>query len=278
MTTETLVVMSVSPTTAIDLTVFDHKQASSDCHDFKRCICIQRILTSLKYYSLLKINSNSSHQTIFNDFIQTIYTVSNLIMDQHHLQKEHCNEVYEIMNYALSEYKVPKCDIKTCLYSSRLYRVQDALSKINIFDKDDTESSLRIAIDIIDGIHHFVFHVFESGLRDNGKNTVRVDQNENNKDVDECYDNEFAKMSQRIASTRTNTERFDRINTSNKFNINIADTKDIANVYNNDGDETYLDSMYSGLLDADIEYTVKIKKHFIALVIIITVRSAYYFD
>ena len=125
------------------------------------------------------------------------------------------------MQYALNQYEIPKCDISTCPYSSRLYRVPDQSSKINIFDKEDKESSLPVVIDIIDSIHHFLMHIFECGLRDIGDNRPN-DDSDVEKEKNEYYDKEFARMSARISSTRNNTQRFNRINTSNKFNINIG--------------------------------------------------------
>ena len=40
--------------------------------------------------------------------------------------------------------------------------------------------------------------------------------------MDQYYDREYARICERISNTRNNAQRFYRINTSNKFNINIA--------------------------------------------------------
>ena len=63
-------------------------------------------------------------------------------------------------------------------------------------------------------------------------------------------------MSERISSTRQNTQRFDRINTSNKFNINIqTDNDDIIN-YDKSDDMTYLDSIYMSLIKIGVDEKV----------------------
>ena len=142
--------MASSKMSPIDISVFnDQKSPTNDYNDFESCVGIKRILTLLRYYSLLQVNSNRDHQTIFTNFINTIYDISVLIMDQYHLQKKHNHEINEIMNYAVTKHEFPSCDISTCAYSSRLYRVPDKSAQINIFDKEDKESSLSVYIDII---------------------------------------------------------------------------------------------------------------------------------
>ena len=118
---------------------------------------------------------------------------------------------------------------------------------------------MQVFINILDGIHHYIFHIFECGLRDIGDNKTDDNNVENCKQQDdEYYDPDFSRMSARIASTRNNTKRFNRINASNKFTIKTDsdDTRDIA--YNNgaEGETTYLDSVYINLEDNGIEEEV----------------------
>ena len=93
---------------------------------------------------------------------------------------------------------------------------------INIFDNDDkTSSSLPVVISILDGIHHYIFHVQECGLRDPKQEDGDIGDN---KTVggDEYHDVEFAAMNKRILSTRKNTKRFSRFAAGKKFSINIT--------------------------------------------------------
>ena len=254
--------MAVADISSIDLSVFDqHDSPKDECQDYKSCICVRRILTLMKYYSLLQINSNKHHQNVFDNFIHEIYNTSQLIMDQYHLQKRHNHNIYQIMTYAVNKYKFPPCDIKTCAHSSRLYRIRDNSSETIAFAKEDQDSILPLVIDIMDSIHHFVFHVFECGLRDIGDNKSNEENDDDHNKNNEHYDGKFAKMSARILSKRHNTERFDRMNGLNKFNINIGnddfidDTQNDPN-YNNTGTGTYLDSIYSNLTEVGINQNV----------------------
>ena len=249
--------MSSSEKESVDLTIFDlkslQKPQDNKCNDVTTCVNIKRILTCLQYYSLLQIHSNPDNQNIFNNFINSIYTVTNIIEDRYHMQKIHGHQIYEIMNHALNQYQFPLCDIKLCPYSSRLYRVNDKSEEINVFNQQDKESVLPVFIDIIDQLHNFIFHISECGLRDipykqNDEN------NEDNKEKDEYYDAEFSGMSARISSKTKNIQRFNRINASNKFSIDIL-SNDNNNV-SSDGSEadlTYLDSIYLKLIDIGID-------------------------
>ena len=235
--------MATSAKKVIDLSIFDHAQdlSQESCTDLNDCHHIKRILTFLKYYSLLQVSSNQDDQNIFINFINTIYTVSDLIMDNFHLQKKHGQEINQIMDVAMSQYKFQSCDLQTCPYSSRLYRANDKSAELNIFDEDDKESVLQVVMDIIDGIHHYVFHVFECGLRDIGDtksdNDDFIDDEYKGMDSDQLYDLNYARMSNRISKTRSNTERFDRLHASKKFNI-IVDCNDVIDHESDDTKST----------------------------------------
>ena len=268
---------------AIDLSIFNlavnEQDISKACQDCESCICIKRILQLLQYFQSLDIKSNENDQNTFVDFIHKIYTSSDLIMDHFHLQKKHGQQVFDIMAIAKSKYKLPACDIQTCAHSSRLYRVDDAFANIDVFDEEDEESVFKVVLGIIDGIHHFIFHVFECGLRD----IPEAKDNEHNKiddgkEKDEFYDMEYARMSARISSTRNKTRKFDRINKSGKFNIGVENTNtksahtsfnetiDVGNYIqvrqkyhpanpqsSSDVEDTYLDSIYIRLDKAGVD-------------------------
>ena len=246
--------------TDIDFTVFN-KVDSKSSTDLNESFLIKRILTLLKYYQILNVNTDKNNQSIFINFITTTYTVSDIIMDYHQLKKQYGQPINDIMKIAKEVYKIKVYDIKTCPHSSRLYRVNDQSAELNIFDEEDTDSPFKVVMDIIDGIYHFIFHIYESGLRFDHSNTSNYNggvMDNKNKTSEEHYDADYARLSARIRSTRDNTARFDRINTSNKFNINIG-VNDISNtdIVTDEYDViTYLDSIYSGLIKAGVKEEV----------------------
>ena len=231
--------MSSLHNTSIDLSVFNkddkkesNQQQQAICHDLKSCECMKRVLTALRYYSMLKVHSNKDDQTKFNDFVNTIYLPSDLIMDFFHFKNIHNQQIQQIMNHAVDYYKFPLCNIESCTYSSRLYRVNEAVTMINIFDDDDKTSKLGVVISLLDSIHHYIFHLTDCGLRDfvdkDGDNKMEEEEEEKE---EKYHDVEFAVMSKRILSTQKNTKKFGRMKTGNKFVINISKNND------DDGDD-----------------------------------------
>ena len=96
---------------SLDLSVFNNNEDNDNhnqhCNVFTSCQCIERILTALRYYQLLDLKSNEERQEIFNNFINTVYSPSDLIMDYFHLQQMHDNKIQNIRVYALDHYEFP---------------------------------------------------------------------------------------------------------------------------------------------------------------------------
>ena len=249
-------------TETIDLTIFDQiVSKASNTANVNESLSIKRILTLLKYHQMLNVNTDKEDQNIFINFINTKYTVKDIIMDNYELQKKYGNQIQDIMNIAMDGYKIKVYDINTCPHSSRLYRVEDKTAELNIFNKEDKESIFKVVMDIIDGIYHFIFHIYECGLRVDKSDVSDADDLviDDHKAMDEHYDLEYAQLSARISKTAKNTERFDRISTSNKFSIKIGENEnDNTDVINDDNLNgiTYLDSVYMNLTTAGIDESV----------------------
>ena len=82
---------------SIDLSVFNNdQQPDKDCINFKTCIGVNRLLSALKYYSVLQVTNNRQKQDIFMHFINEIYT-KQILEDYNHLHKSHDNELENIM-------------------------------------------------------------------------------------------------------------------------------------------------------------------------------------
>ena len=197
------------------------QKSSLSSNNLKQRPYIKRILTLLKYYSMLKPTSDREGQRIFVNFINTVYNTSELIMDHFHLYKKHDHQIQDITNLALTDYKIPPCDIRTCPHSSRLYRTNDASTDFIIFDKDDKESLLPVTMDIIDGIHHYIFHVTECGLRIT-EDDESIDNIDCKEETNEYYDPTYARIREKVKKSRIHTKGLDRINNSHKFNIIVG--------------------------------------------------------
>eukprot|EP01084_Bolivina_argentea_P032653 60446_1 len=87
--------MSTHTNTKVDLDTF--KDTDNKCNQnindndnpIEACSAIKRLISSLKYYSMLKINTNIDHQNIFCQFIGDIYKI--YLDDYSHLIQDHNN-------------------------------------------------------------------------------------------------------------------------------------------------------------------------------------------
>lgn len=138
--------------------------------------------------------SNENDQKMFISYIYTTYIVSHFIMDQFHLQKIHGNQIQDIENIAKIDCKLESCDIGTCQHSSRLYRVEDKLAQLNVFDDQDKESVFNVVMDMIDGLHHFIFHIYQCGLRVKADDISDCKDIDNQQEMNEYYDPEYQKL------------------------------------------------------------------------------------
>ena len=230
---------------SIDLSVFNNDQQPDEyCHDFKTCISIKRLLSALTYYSALKVVKTQSNQDIFIHFMKEIYT-KQILDDYHHLNKSHDKDLENIMEYAKSTGNIKECDLKSCHYANRRYRVNEQSLKV-VNNTDDNE--LYFYIDIMDSLHFHLLHLYDSNLRISKKNAINHDYNDDEKDEKrdtEYFDAEFSQKQQLISKRRTASARFERINSnkSSKFTMKSDDQYE-----DNDGQTmTGLDSIYHQL-------------------------------
>ena len=142
-------------TTSSDLSIFSNidQYPSSDCHDYKSCIAIKRLSSALRYYATLNIQNNKHDQETFTNFVQEIYKHTLLIEDLYHFQKQHDHQLHEIMNYLINDKIHKKCDIDSCQYSSRHYRVKSTndTNNINAMDRH-----LKLYGDTLDSFHFYL--------------------------------------------------------------------------------------------------------------------------
>ena len=60
---------------------------SGEFDNVTMCIDIKRILRALRFHSQLKIDTDKNDQNIFNEFTNSVYNTSDIIMDYYHLEK-----------------------------------------------------------------------------------------------------------------------------------------------------------------------------------------------
>ena len=218
--------MSLEPVLDIpmDFSVFENTQSQlqSNCIDFQSCAVVRRLLSCLSYYSSLMENKEEPYIT-FTNFIQKQYTIQLVIEDFHHFHMVHDRQTHDIVEYAIDTDLLNKCNIATCKYSSRHYRVSADHGSYGLFD----DPQLNLFCDIMDSFHHYLIHLHDIGMRI-GKHKYE--------DVDDKQ-NEFASITEMMNSIQTTTSTLSQISSGSKFKIDIGN----ENQNSCENVETYLD-------------------------------------
>ena len=244
-----------------DLSIFKdiQKLPKWDCKDYKSCIAIHRLLSALRYYSTLKLQSNKDHQEIFTSFINEIYKHPLLIQDFNHFQTRHSNhQLSDIIKYAKETGLTSACDIDSCDYSSRHYRVN---IPSNTTKTSKMDPHLQLYANTMDSLHFYLSHLHDVGLRclSQEEDDHDTDDNINNKN-NESYDPEFARIGSIISSTRSSSDRFNRVSSGNKFNIEMDDAiqneEDQIEIDDDESSVTYLDFLMEEIYWMDVNEDV----------------------
>ena len=145
----------------------------------------------------------------------------------------------------MNKCKFSKCNLKDCDYANRHFRVKDNdKSTSTPTTLDDLDPKVAVFSDIMDSLHYYLFHLFDTGFRSTPRvpeaNTAQEKQGSKYK---ESYDPELARIRKMISSKRGATDRFNRISSS-KFIIEASSqhTSEIET----DG-TTYLDTVFEQL-------------------------------
>ena len=141
----------------IDLSIFKQESSSNECSDYQTCLCVTRLLSTLKYYTLLKPHDNEQGKSILNEFMCNIYNTK-ILDDIHHLTHIHGQQIKEIMDYSMNKYKQQQCDLDQCKYSDRHYRV-------NGENRSESDKTYNFYIDTLDSLHFYINHMYHAGFR-----------------------------------------------------------------------------------------------------------------
>ena len=222
----------------------------SSCKDYMSCPCINRLLSALKYYSSLNPRQNADHREMLTRFINEKYDIISLINDFNHFQKTHGSQLHDIMNYVVDEGKVLECNIDTCHFANRHYRITDQQHSMT-GDVNLIDLNINLFCDTLDSFHYYLLHLFQAGFRvADGKYDS---EGSSGPDI-ETYDSEFARIAKAISSTREATIRFSRIS-STKYSIS-ANCDEIKDDKDETDGITYLDSVFSHLEQIGIESSI----------------------
>lgn len=180
----------------------------------------------------------------FHNFMQESYKFQ-VIDDFHHLQKYHDNELEAIYQTAKIKRQLIDCNIDTCSYSNRHYRVKSDNNK-------SSDNNWNFYKNTMDSLHFYIYHLHHVALRESIKQSDDIKRdNEDSKsgNNDPYFDSQFSRKYRAISQRRNTSARFRRVN-GNKFNISIANDStpsDDGNDQQLEDNDTFMDHLYSYL-------------------------------
>ena len=217
---------------------------SDDIPITERCSYTFRLCTALRYFEVIKSSEMDENEKmrLFVEFNEKIYRY--ILDDTTHFIENHENDIIQVHKEWTEMYGLPKCSIKNCAPTARHYgrgrggdntatprtRSQRwSRARRSIIDDQDTMYSFYESL--YDRVHHYVFHLFEVGLRVD-TSSLHLDLSE---DDDEIMDSEGVTMDRRFAAERDwvklqkqrnldSTTRF--VDIKNKFTIQTTKEKD----------------------------------------------------
>ena len=227
---------------SLDLTVFKNTENnkcewnSNNC--LKSCSALERIVVCLRYYSALNLYENVDRMDVFSSFIADIYSTQ-LLDDWTHILFKHEAHLHQIQQTLIEN---SPCSVEKCNFMHRHHQNKE----IKEYAQFDTISS--VYAQVLDAAHFHLFHLFDVGMR-----SLIIDNDNDSDENDRFYDAKFAQMIERVNGKRSHTQKFERFEVCNKFNLVQDEVKE--------SNTTFLDELIKHLSDsgAGIEYILLFK-------------------
>eukprot|EP01083_Nonionella_stella_P250768 865965_1 len=217
-----------------------------------KCDHIHRLLLTMKHCHSLNLQANDTNHSKFAAFCET-YTQA--LNDYNHFMTVHSNQIEEITRQMENDEQFGKCAMKQCLSFKRYY-ARNRSEKSNDKKKNKlTDPKLLFYAELFDTFHHFVFHLFDCGMRTKTDlDDIKMHCDGDAYDADEYdgyVDQIIVKTQEIIQSKKSKMVQDDeRVNDENKSKFNISvDEKD---------DETLgMDELFDYLQQKDIATALK---------------------
>ena len=214
----------------IDLTIFKTEKSDIECNEnkdnpIKSCLALKRLITALKYYSLLNVISNNNDKQIFLNFIKCIY--KSFLDDYNHLIRKHDKQLQQINQLLIKHKLFASCNILKCQFTARHHKERDDDGNKNAFD-----AQFEFFKKTMDSLHFYLLHLFHVGLRamKNNENGKEEEEEEIKKEEDDDdsisnnYDKEFSRIVKKVNDGRNISDSFNRFKSNHKFDISDTST------------------------------------------------------
>eukprot|EP01084_Bolivina_argentea_P268313 455686_1 len=214
------------------------------------CSHLQRATAALRHYDTLKMdNKLKSTDGIkkFTIFCQNSY--KHFLNDYIHIITKHGDDLLFIQNELFNEYKFTKCAVAEC---TKLQRHYGPSGRETVKNNDSLDAKEEFYRSYFDQLHHFIFHLYDVGVRTDIKETFESKEHTENDflSIDKVFaaKRDIIRSKREQYATNMGIDRYDDEN--NKFMLKLDSTNSI----NQDGamtDETFEDELYKAMKNND---------------------------
>ena len=253
---------SICDRNKIDLSIYEEPEAhcrpNSDHIPITECCDhTKRLCTASRYFHVLSSTTELNEeekQNLFVKFKEKIYP--SLLDDSIHFVKEHGNDIERVHSEWTELYGLPKCIVSECAHTKRHYARG---RREQMVQNNDGNAMYSFYESVLDRIHHFVFHLFEIGLRVNLSSVSLPEEVDDEKDTNlegVSVDKWFAAEREHIKMCRQKCKLdMDRYNDpQNKFTMQTLSIEE--------GGLTLMDALFQKLSEVQTEALHRIKDYF----------------
>ena len=195
----------------------------------ERCSALKRLCTASLYFDAMNSSKleDAMKKSLWIEFNEEVY--QNVVEDTIHLVQKHDGDIKRIQREWTERYGVPKCNVAECTKTARHYsRGRREIKKEESNGGDDALYTFHQSLH--DRVHHFLFHLYDIGMRVDMSSMAEVAEDEEEKEtnskgvtVDKSFATERDQIKQQKEDSKLDMDRFDGSN--NKYSIQMASEK-----------------------------------------------------
>ena len=227
-------IKSLQEIKGLDFSIYENpnsrcSDSSDDIPITERCSTLKRLCTASLYFDAINSSKlgDAIKRTLWVKFNEEVY--QNVVEDTIHLMQKHDNDIQHIQREWTERYELPKCTVSECTMTTRHYGRGRRDTKMEIGnDKEDTLYAFHQSLH--DRVHHFLFHLFEIGMRvdttsmnPGANDEEKIGANLEGVAVDKKFAAERDHIKKRKEALKRTLGRMDPLN--NKFTIQMMSEK-----------------------------------------------------
>ena len=154
----------------IDLTIFkspktECRQTPDDIPLTMRCSSLLRLCTASRYIDAVTASKldEEEQRALLVEFNEEVYNM--MLDDTIHVVNKHSDDVQQVQTEWTEHFGFPKCTVSNCVKTTRHYGRGRREMRNDMNGDDQLDPLYEFYRSLYDRAHHFVFHLYDIGLR-----------------------------------------------------------------------------------------------------------------